>query len=77
MDQTFGINDMSICTVMQYCEGEDLDSYMKSNNITTWPEKEARSIIAQVVSGLRYLNDRPNKIIHYDLKPANVIFHKG
>lgn len=31
-------------------------------------------IIAQVVQGLAYLNQAPRHIIHYDLKPANILF---
>ncbi len=38
------------------------------------PEKEARVITAQVVQGLAYLNEAPRHIIHYDLKPANILF---
>lgn len=38
------------------------------------PEKEARLISAQVVQGLAYLNQAPRAIIHYDLKPANILF---
>lgn len=29
------------------------------------------------MSGLKYLNDQNKKIIHYDLKPQNIIFHNG
>lgn len=38
------------------------------------PEKEARLITAQIVQGLAYLNESPRHIIHYDLKPANILF---
>ena len=38
------------------------------------PEREAKTIVAQVVSGLQYLNTKPHSIIHYDLKPANILF---
>ena len=31
----------------------------------------------QVFAGLRYLNEQKRKIIHYDLKPANILFHGG
>lgn len=34
-------------------------------------------IISQILSGLKYLNSLPKKIIHYDLKPQNIIFHNG
>lgn len=33
-------------------------------------EKEARSIVMQIVSALRYLNEIKPPIIHYDLKPG-------
>lgn len=38
------------------------------------PEKEARIIVAQIFSGLVYLNQPRRRIIHYDLKPANILF---
>jgi tousled-like kinase len=54
----------------------------------TIPEKDARVIFMQIISGLRYLSrpsayydgdsETPNKkilsIIHFDLKPANILF---
>lgn len=27
--------------------------------------------------GVRYLHNHKNKIIHYDLKPHNILFHRG
>jgi len=56
------------CTVLGYCEGNDLDFYLKQNKFLT--EKEARSIIVQTVSALRYLNEIKPPVIHYDLKPG-------
>ncbi len=41
------------------------------------PEKEALSIIKQVIRGLVYLNSQSLKVIHYDLKPQNILFSKG
>lgn len=26
---------------------------------------------------VKYINELPNKIVHYDLKPQNILFHKG
>jgi tousled-like kinase len=34
-------------------------------------------IISQILSGLKYLNESKQKIIHYDLKPQNILFHNG
>lgn len=33
--------------------------------------------IKQILSALTYLFNLDSKIIHYDLKPANIIFHEG
>lgn len=35
-------------------------------------EKEARSIVMQIVNALRYLNEIKPPIIHYDLKPGKL-----
>lgn len=56
------------CTVLEYQKGNDLDFYLKQNK--SIPEKEARSIISQTVSALRYLNEIKPPVIHYDLKPG-------
>ena len=34
-------------------------------------------IISQILSGLKYLNESKQRIIHFDLKPQNIIFHNG
>lgn len=57
------------CTVMEYCEGNDLDFYLKQHKLMS--EKEARSIVMQIVNALKYLNEIKPPIIHYDLKPGN------
>mmetsp|Transcript_26546 Transcript_26546/g.30471 ORF Transcript_26546/g.30471 Transcript_26546/m.30471 type:complete len:184 (-) Transcript_26546:20-571(-) len=44
------------------------------------PEKEAKVIIYQILEGLVYLNQggiKHHRVIHYDLKPQNIIFHKS
>ncbi|EJW73546.1 other/TLK protein kinase, partial [Wuchereria bancrofti] len=71
----FTIDNHSFCTVLEYCDGNDLDFYLKQNKQI--PEKEARSIIMQVVSALRYLSEKRPPIIHYDLKPANILLQSG
>ena len=70
---TIEIDNNSFCTILEYCSGPDLAAYMKRNkNIS---EKEARIIITQILEGLEYLNKLPKKIIHYDIKPENIIFN--
>lgn len=69
------IDNHSFCTVLEYVPGNDLDFYLKQNKSIS--EKEARSIIMQVVSALVYLNEKSTPIIHYDLKPANILLESG
>ena len=57
--------------MLEFCEGNDLDFYLKQNKCI--PEKEARSIICQTVSALKYLNEIKPPVIHYDLKPGNLL----
>ncbi|XP_010454408.1 PREDICTED: serine/threonine-protein kinase TOUSLED [Camelina sativa] len=68
----FHIDMHTFCTVLEYCSGKDLDAVLKAT--PNLPEKEARIIIVQIVHGLVYLNKKSQKIIHYDLKPGNVLF---
>ncbi|MCQ2818322.1 MAG: protein kinase [archaeon] len=70
---TIAIDNESFCTVLEYCTGPDLGTYIKRNKSIS--EKDARIIITQILLGLEYLNKLPQKIIHYDLKPENIIFN--
>ncbi|XP_065206529.1 serine/threonine-protein kinase tousled-like 2 isoform X2 [Planococcus citri] len=71
----FEIDANSFCTVLEYCDGHDLDFYLKQHK--TIAEREARSIVMQVVSALKYLNDIKPPVIHYDLKPGNILLTEG
>ncbi|XP_074576595.1 serine/threonine-protein kinase TOUSLED-like [Curcuma longa] len=71
----FEIDHNTFCTVLEYCSGKDLDAVLKATPIL--PEREAKIIIVQIFHGLVYLNKRPQKIIHYDLKPGNVLFDEA
>jgi tousled-like kinase len=68
----FEIDDNSFATILEYCDGPDLDLYLKMQQYL--PEREAKSIISQIFSGLRYLTEQKRSIIHYDLKPGNILF---
>ncbi|KAJ3625370.1 hypothetical protein Zmor_004283 [Zophobas morio] len=89
----FEIHHDSFCTVLEYCEGHDLDFYLKQKKILServWLfihsgcsarlmvtiKKEAKSIVVQLFDALRYLNELVPPVIHYDLKPANIMYHK-
>ncbi|CAG09944.1 unnamed protein product, partial [Tetraodon nigroviridis] len=71
----FSLDTDSFCTVMEYCEGNDLDFYLKQHKLMS--EKEARSIVMQIVNALKYLNEIKPPIIHYDLKPGNILLVNG
>eukprot|EP00483_Globobulimina_turgida_P000552 UN00552 len=71
----FGIDVNSFCTVLEYSDGMDLDMYLKINK--TLMEREARSLIIQVFIGLKYLHNSLPIIIHYDLKPGNLLYKNG
>ncbi|XP_022696465.1 serine/threonine-protein kinase tousled-like 2 isoform X3 [Varroa jacobsoni] len=71
----FEIDPNSFCTVLEYCDGHDLDFYLKQHK--SIPEREARCIVMQVVHALKYLNEIKPPIIHYDLKPGNILLGSG
>lgn len=72
---TVEIDNNSFWTILELWSGPDLFLYLKQHG---WlPEKEAKLIISQILSGLKYLNEREIKIIHFDLKPQNILFHNG
>eukprot|EP00762_Andalucia_godoyi_P004142 ANDGO_06259.mRNA.1 Serine/threonine-protein kinase TOUSLED len=76
LHDVFEIDHTSFCTVLEYCDGVDLDTYLKLNK-GVLSEREARSIVSQIVTALKFFSDQRPRIIHYDLKPANILVHKG
>ncbi|XP_016123637.1 serine/threonine-protein kinase tousled-like 1-B [Sinocyclocheilus grahami] len=71
----FSLDTDTFCTVLEFCEGNDLDFYLKQHKLMS--EKEARSIVMQIVNALRYLNEIKPPIIHYDLKPGEILLVDG
>lgn len=76
MFDTFILDNNTFVTVLEFCEGSDLDMHIKTYQRI--PEKEARNIISQVFSGLKYLNTGTDKkIIHFDLKVRFTASHNA
>ena len=65
------IDSNSFCTVLEFCNGPDLAAFLKKYK--TFPEKDARSIIKQILTALKFLNESDKKVIHYDLKPQKYL----
>lgn len=68
----FEVDSDSFCTVLELCTGDDLDARLKAQGCIS--EREARAILAQVFNGLAYMSTGQKRIIHYDLKPGNILF---
>ncbi|OII73550.1 protein kinase [Cryptosporidium ubiquitum] len=81
----FEVDNDRLVTIMELCEGPDLDTFIKTNGSV--PEELAIIWIRQILEGILYLNNlnengekiSPDRkpIIHYDLKPGNIILHRG
>uniref|UniRef100_A0A1I7ZPY5 Protein kinase domain-containing protein n=1 Tax=Steinernema glaseri TaxID=37863 RepID=A0A1I7ZPY5_9BILA len=69
----FYIDADSYCTVLEFCEGDDLETYLKDHTLS---EREATSVIQQMCNALQYISERKPPIIHYDLKPANILLDR-
>jgi len=73
----FEIDNNSFATVLECCDGTDLDTLLKERK--RLPERDARSILLQILIGMQYLSQTSadgsrQGIIHYDLKPGNILF---
>merc|ERR1719464_990762 len=73
----FEIDTNSFATVLECCPGTDLDMLLKRNKRLS--ERHARAILIQILAGMKYLsqpsgNSERQGIIHYDLKPGNILF---
>ena len=76
--ETIPLEGDSFCSILEYCNGSDLATYLKKNKALT--ENEAKIIIYEILKGIKYLHedfDQNTRIIHYDLKPQNILFHNG
>ena len=55
LNNGFIIDNVSMGTIQELCEGPDLYYYIKKYK--TIPEKEAKIILKQIISGIKYLHD--------------------
>lgn len=60
---------------LEHCSGPELATYLRKH--ACLEEREAKSIMKQLFSALDYLSKLKDRIIHYDLKPNNVMFDEG
>lgn len=59
--------------IMDYCNQGDLEKYMSENNIKYFEEKDGVRLLRQIMNGFTEL--RTHKILHRDLKLANIYMH--
>ena len=59
--------------VLEYCNDGDLDGYVKKRKYLT--EEEAIEILCEIINGFHHLFQ--HKILHRDLKLANILRHDG
>ncbi len=66
----FGLPDQGQYLVMDFVEGEDLQSML--NRLGALPEPQVLNWISQVCDALAYLHHQPSPVVHRDIKPANI-----
>ncbi|KAF6211189.1 hypothetical protein GE061_014304 [Apolygus lucorum] len=65
----FLYDDWYIYLILDYCDGGDLSSFIKSKR--KLPENVCKKFMQQLVLGLKFL--RSKDITHFDLKPKNLL----
>merc|ERR1711972_896957 len=75
MGDYFPDENGSFVTVWENCEGDSFEAYLQRNGAV--PEKEARGIILQIISLLRFAESRGYKLDGQDLMPGRLAFRSG
>ena len=71
---SFLVDADCLCTVLEFAEAaKDLEQLLKEEG--RFSEKEARLLFLQLLQGVAAM--RSHGVIHYDLKPANLLFVDG
>ena len=73
----FYVGEDTVAYVMEFCEKGNLFEVIRDVGHLT--EKEAHAILVQIIDGLLALKSKDDgsnqTIIHYDLKPPNIVFN--
>ncbi|KAL0858272.1 hypothetical protein ABMA27_012176 [Loxostege sticticalis] len=69
----FTWDDRNIYIIMEYCCGGDLSKYI--HRYGRVPEKQVLYFLQQLASALKFLREKG--VVHMDLKPHNLLLHKG
>ncbi|XP_013163326.1 PREDICTED: serine/threonine-protein kinase ULK3-like isoform X1 [Papilio xuthus] len=69
----FTWDDRNIYIIMEYCCGGDLSKYIQRYGRV--PEKQVLYFLQQLASALKFLREKG--VVHMDLKPHNLLLHKG
>lgn len=64
----------SVYTVIDYIDGEDLGSYIRSGYI--FSEQELVRWMRQLAQALEYLHSRTPPVLHMDIKPGNIMIDR-
>ena len=60
----------TLCIVMEFCDGGDLEAHLKRRRGKLLPEHAVLDLFVQVCLALRHVHDK--RVLHRDLKTANV-----
>ena len=64
------------CLVMEYIEGDDLESLLSAQAPKGFPEERVRNWALTICAILEYLHSRNPLILYRDLKPSNIMVRK-
>ncbi|KAI7906267.1 kinase-like domain-containing protein [Cokeromyces recurvatus] len=65
------LNKKYYCSIMEYCPGGDLYTFLKQDKMKTLTMKQVNEYLQQILKGLNYLHT--NGIAHRDIKLENIL----
>ena len=65
----------TLCIVMEFCDGGDLEAHLKRRRGKLLPEHAVLDLFVQVCLALRHVHDK--RVLHRDLKTANVFLMRA